>query len=154
MIDFELEPQVPSRLQMYHAVSEHMMRPISRECDEHEHVKPTKFYESMWSASAADIQVGNDKSKKSDASAGVRRPKRQSVDRAQHRGACWGDAGLYLSTPNSGLGARLFWRRGRPNRRSVLKRFREGKPKWGAMAITEPGFGSDSRGDDHGHARR
>ena len=25
-----------------------------------------------------------------------------------------------------------------------LKRFKEGKPKWGAMAITEPSFGSDS----------
>ena len=53
MIDFELEPQILSRLQMFHAVSEHMMRPISRDCDEHEHTKPTQFYESMWSASAA-----------------------------------------------------------------------------------------------------
>ena len=52
MIDFELEPQILSRLQMFHAVSEHMMRPISRDCDEHEHTKPTQFYESMWSASA------------------------------------------------------------------------------------------------------
>ncbi len=25
-----------------------------------------------------------------------------------------------------------------------MSRFRGGKPKWGAMAITEPGFGSDS----------
>ena len=67
MIDFELEPQILSRLQMYHAVSEHMMRPISRDCDEHEHTKPTQFYDSMWSASAAaDIQVGNDRSKKGD----------------------------------------------------------------------------------------
>ncbi len=48
MIDFELEPQILSRLQMFHAVAEHMMRPISRECDEHEHTKPTQFYESMW----------------------------------------------------------------------------------------------------------
>ena len=37
MIDFEFEPEIHSRLQMYHAVAEHMMRPISRDCDEHEH---------------------------------------------------------------------------------------------------------------------
>ena len=70
MIDFELEPQILSRLQMFHAVSEHMMRPISRDCDEHEHTKPTEFYDSMWQASAAaDIQVGNDRSKKADGAA-------------------------------------------------------------------------------------
>ena len=39
MIDFELEPSVINRLKMYRAVSEHMMRPISREYDEKEHDK-------------------------------------------------------------------------------------------------------------------
>ena len=67
MIDFELEPSVLNRLKMYHAVAEHMMRPISHDCDEHEHTKPTQFYEAMWSASAgADVQVGNDKSRKAE----------------------------------------------------------------------------------------
>ena len=58
---------------------------------------------------------------------------------------CWGDAGLYLSTPNSGLGGAAVMAAGTPEQKEhFLKRFKEGKPKWGAMAITEPGFGSDS----------
>ena len=146
MIDFELEPQILSRLQMYHAVSEHMMRPISRDCDEHEHTKPTQFYESMWQASAAaDIQVGNDRSKKADgaASSTPRRANLMTVLSTEE--LCWGDAGLYLSTPNSGLGGAAVMAAGTPEQKErFLKRFKEGKPKWGAMAITEPGFGSDS----------
>src|SRR5258708_36073940 len=65
MIDLELDPSVINRLKMYRAVSEHMMRPISREYDEREHEKPTQFYESIWSASAMyDVQVGDNKSAK------------------------------------------------------------------------------------------
>src|SRR5208282_184750 len=106
MIDFELEPQILSRLQMYHAVSEHMMRPISRDCDEHEHTKPTQFYESMWSASAAaDIQVGNDKSKRADPSEASTPRRGNLLTVLSTEELCWGDAGLYLSTPNSGLGS-------------------------------------------------
>ena len=147
MIDFELEPQVLSRLQMYHAVSEHMMRPISRDCDEHEHTKPTKFYESMWSASAAaDIQVGNDKGKKPDASGAAAAPRRANLlSVLSTEELCWGDAGLYLSTPNPGLGGAAVMAAGTPEQKErFLKRFKGGAPKWGAMAITEPGFGSDS----------
>ena len=91
MIDFELEPQILNRLQMFHAVSEHMMRPISRDCDEHEHTKPTQFYDSMWSASAAaDIQVGNDREQESRWRGCVGASTRQPDDRAQHRGAVLG----------------------------------------------------------------
>jgi hypothetical protein len=50
MIDFEFEPAVRAQLKTYHAVAEHMMRPISREYDEREHEKPWQFYEAMWSA--------------------------------------------------------------------------------------------------------
>ena len=146
MIDFELEPQILTRLQMYHAVSEHMMRPISRDCDEHEHTKPTQFYETMWTASAgADIQVGNDRSKKGDGAepSAPRRPNLLTVLSTEE--LCWGDAGLYLSTPNSGLGGAAVMAAGTPEQKErFLKRFKEGKPKWGAMAITEPSFGSDS----------
>ncbi|MGA7870464.1 MAG: acyl-CoA dehydrogenase family protein [Candidatus Binatus sp.] len=146
MIDFELEPQILSRLQMYHAVSEHMMRPISRDCDEHEHTKPTQFYESMWSASAAaDVQVGVDRSKKADGAAPSTPRRGNLLTVLSTEELCWGDAGLYLSTPNSGLGGAAVMAAGTPEQKErFLKRFKEGKPKWGAMAITEAGFGSDS----------
>jgi acyl-CoA dehydrogenase len=58
----------------------------------------------------------------------------------------WGDAGLYLSIPNAGLGGAAVMAAGTPEQkeRFLGKRFREGAPKWGAMAITEPHCGSDS----------
>src|SRR5258708_11478524 len=152
MIDLELDPSVINRLKMYRAVSEHMMRPISREYDEREHEKPTQFYESMWSAAAmADVQVGDNKSanKKSgdkassDADATPRLRNLYTVLSTEE--LCWGDAGLFLSIPNSGLGGAAVMAAGTPEQKErFLKRFRDGKPKWGAMAITEPGCGSDS----------
>ena len=148
MIDFELEPSVVNRLKMYRAVSEHMMRPISREYDEKEHEKPTQFYESMWSASAmAEVQVGNNKKsgdkESTDADAAPKLRNLYTVLSTEE--LCWGDAGLFLSTPNSGLGGAAVMAAGTPEQKErFLKRFRGGKPKWGAMAITEPGFGSDS----------
>ncbi len=149
MIDFEIDPNVINRLKMYRAVSEHMMRPISRECDEHEHEKPWKFYESMWSASAmADVQVGDNKADtsqdgKAKADSGPKLRNLYTVLSTEE--LCWGDAGLFLSTPNSGLGGAAVMAAGTAEQKErFLKRFREGKPKWGAMAITEPGFGSDS----------
>ena len=148
MIDFELEPSVINRLKMYRAVSEHMMRPISREYDEKEHEKPTQFYESMWSASAmADVQVGDNKKSGDKASTDAdATPKLRNLYTVlSTEELCWGDAGLFLSTPNSGLGGAAVMAAGTPEQKErFLKRFRGGKPKWGAMAITEPGFGSDS----------
>jgi acyl-CoA dehydrogenase len=53
--------------------------------------------------------------------------------------------GLYLSIPNSGLGGAAVAAAGTPEQKKrFLSRFTEGEPKWGAMAITEPGAGSDS----------
>jgi acyl-CoA dehydrogenase len=150
MIDFELEPQVVNRLKMYHAVAEQMMRPISRECDEHEHQKPTQFYETMWAASAmADFQPATDSAGKKNGGA------EQAADRGPRlrnlytvlstEELCWGDAGLFLSTPNAGLGGAAVMAAGTAQQKErFLARFKGGKPKWGAMAITEPGCGSDS----------
>src|SRR5260370_31296119 len=57
----------------------------------------------------------------------------------------WGDVGLYLSIPNAGLGGAAVMAAGTPAQKErFLKPFREGEPKWGAMAITEPSCGSDS----------
>ncbi|HYB89748.1 MAG TPA: acyl-CoA dehydrogenase family protein [Candidatus Binataceae bacterium] len=147
MIDFELEPQTITQLKMYHGVAEQMMRPISRDCDEHEHQKPWKFFETMWSASRlADLQPGRAERP----AAGAERP--QAGPRLRNLNSvmtteelCWGDAGLFLSTPNSGLGGAAVNAAGTPEQKAqFLRRFSEGKPKWGAMAITEPGCGSDS----------
>jgi acyl-CoA dehydrogenase len=57
----------------------------------------------------------------------------------------WGDAGLYLSTPGGGLGGAAIEAVGTPDQKErFLRRFSEGEPKWGAMAMTEPQAGSDT----------
>jgi acyl-CoA dehydrogenase len=144
VIDFEFEPQVVHQLKMYHTVADQMMRPISREYDEKEHEHPIQFWEKMWTAStnlgpAAREPIA---SGKEDGGA----PKLRNLYTClSTEELCWGDAGLFLSIPNPGLGGAAVAAAGTAEQKErFLRRFREGKPKWGAMAITEPGCGSDS----------
>ncbi|HKN00155.1 MAG TPA: acyl-CoA dehydrogenase family protein [Candidatus Binataceae bacterium] len=144
MIDFELEPQVVNRLKMYRMVAENVMRPISREYDEREHEEPWQFFETMWAASTLnDMQPGPEPRSEGGKPSAPRFRNLNTVTTTEE--LCWGDAGLFLSVPNSGLGGAAVMAAGTPEQKTrFLKRFSEGKPKWGAMAITEPGFGSDS----------
>src|SRR5204863_4853204 len=58
----------------------------------------------------------------------------------------WGDAGLYLSIPNPGLGGAAVQAVGTPEQKQrYLGHFYDGKPRWAAMAINEPHLGSDSK---------
>lgn len=143
MIDFELEPQVVSRLQMYHAVAENMMRPISREYDEREHEDPWQFFETMWQAQSLNDVGPAARSTGGEQQAGPKLRNLNTVITTEE--LCWGDVGLFLATPNSGLGGAAVMAAGTPEQKArFLRRFGEGKPKWGAMAITEPACGSDS----------
>jgi acyl-CoA dehydrogenase len=143
MIDFELEPQVVSRLQMYHAVAENMMRPISREYDEREHEDPWQFFEAMWQAQSLNDVGPAARSTGGEQPAGPKLRNLNTVITTEE--LCWGDVGLFLATPSSGLGGAAVMAAGTPEQKTrFLKRFGEGKPKWGAMAITEPACGSDS----------
>ena len=52
----------------------------------------------------------------------------------------WGDAGQYLCLPHPMLGGAAVDSAGTPEQRiRFLRKFTEGEPKWGAMAITEAG---------------
>jgi acyl-CoA dehydrogenase len=140
MIDFEFEPQVVKQLKTYHGVAENMMRPISREYDEREHDKPWDFIEMMWAGSKATAASGGDAPIRQDG------PRLRTLYTClSSEELCWGDAGLFVSMPNAGLGGAAVTAAGTPEQKErFLKRFAEGKPKWGAMAISEPGCGSDS----------
>ena len=142
MIDFEIDPQTQKRIDLFHAVAEQMMRPISREYDEREHEKPWDFLNAMWAASTAP---GGDPMGGGDASGQGGVKLRNVYTVATTEELCWGDAGLFLSIPNAGLGGAAVMAAGTPEQKQrFLAPFRGGKPKWGAMAITEPGCGSDS----------
>jgi acyl-CoA dehydrogenase len=136
MIDFELEPQIVNLLDVHHTSAEQVMRPISRRYDENEHEEPWQFWEASW---AISHDPANPASEQSVATA------RNLYTCLSTEELCWGDAGLFLSIPNPGLGGAAVAAAGTPEQKTrFLSRFRRGKPKWAAMAITEPGCGSDS----------
>jgi len=142
MIDFELSPGIETTRQVIHAMAEQSMRPISREFDEREHAEPAEWHQMMW------IATRNSES----AFSGSKADKKEKGISERHLASAvtieelsWGDAGLYLSIPNAGLGGAAVAAAGTPEQRKrFLARFGEGEPKWAAMAITEPGCGSDS----------
>jgi acyl-CoA dehydrogenase len=168
MIEFKLSSAIQRMQEMTHAAAEGLMRPISRQYDEQEHDKPWDFINAMWGVSRSN-PIGSSKEKdkegerKKHATAGGNGAQSQEEEefekaataaRARDRnlGMCisveelsWGDAGLYLSIPNAGLGGAAVSAAGTPEQKDrFLSRFREGEPKWAAMAITEPGCGSDT----------
>ena len=99
-----------------------------------------EFIEMMWAGAKASAANGGD---------AIRSRRRHGLRTLytclSTEELCWGDAGLFVSMPNAGLGGAAVAAAGTPAQKErFLKRFSEGKPKWGAMAITEPGCGSDS----------
>src|SRR5437764_13432816 len=141
MIDFELSEGIQMQRQMVHAVAEQAMRPIAREYDEREDEKPWDFLNMMWQVSSGNpVSAGGEKKPKGE------RAERNLAMCVSIEELSWGDAGLYLSIPNTGLGGAAVAAAGTPEQKArFLKRFTEGgKPKWAAMAITEPSCGSDS----------
>ncbi|HEY8516646.1 MAG TPA: acyl-CoA dehydrogenase family protein [Candidatus Binatia bacterium] len=143
MIDFELSPAIQNTRQMIHQLAEQVMRPISREYDEREHEKPTEFLNMMWSVSKGS-SFGNARESNSALASGS--PKEGNLAACVNiEELSWGDAGLYLTIPNAGLGGAAVMAAGTPEQKQrFLAPFKEGEPKWGAMAITEPHCGSDS----------
>jgi acyl-CoA dehydrogenase len=139
MIDFELDADLQRRMETYRMVAQQIMRPISREYDENEHARPTKFYDLLWAGRAqAGLEVGPEKGARTN-----RMRTLFTILAAEE--LSWGDVGLFLQIPNPGLGGAAVMAAGTPEQKErFLKRFSEGNPKWAAMAITEPGCGSDS----------
>src|SRR5436190_12290488 len=140
MIDFELSEAIQTQRQMVHAVAEQAMRPIAREYDEREHEKPWDFLNMMWQVSSGHpVSEGAGKKPKQE------RPERNLAMCVSIEELSWGDAGLYLSIPNTGLGGAAVAAAGTPEQKErFLARFSGGQPKLAAMAITEPGWRSDS----------
>lgn len=143
MIDFELSPKVLEQKQLIRSVAEGAMRPISREYDEREHEKPWDFLKMMWDVSGGRSMTGDNPN---ETPAEKKGPRENTLTAAiTIEELSWGDAGLYLSIPNPGLGGAAVQAAGTPEQKKrFLTPFQGGDPKWAAMAITEPHCGSDS----------
>ncbi|RMG95303.1 MAG: acyl-CoA dehydrogenase [Chloroflexi bacterium] len=145
MISFEIPEFITNELQMVKMVAEQVMRQYARYYDEHEHERPVEYIQIMWPVIREQYRQRFEKQKNGD------RPKREGPDYRVLRlimiieMLSWGDAGLYLSTPDPALGGAAVEAVGTPEQKErFLRRFTEGEPKWGAMAMTEPGAGSDT----------
>ena len=147
MIDFEMPKPIENTRNALETVAVNMMRPKSRYFDEHEHEIPWDYINFMHMAlrqmGAGSLAPSDEK--KVDAS-GKPRP-RIGYQRLAFilEILSWGDAGMYLVTPGGGLGAAAVDANGSPEQKAkFLERFNGDRPVFAAMAMTEPGAGSDT----------
>jgi len=153
MIDFELPEQIVAAQKEMHETALKHMRPIAREYDEKEHEKPWDYINFRWALTKKDVAKQLDALEQTDeerkqtmkekiAAAGGQ-PMVMTAVVGEER--AWGDAGIGLCTPGTGLGGAAINAVGTPEqKRRFFQRFTEGEPKWGAMAITEANAGSDT----------
>jgi acyl-CoA dehydrogenase len=145
MINFEIPEKITNELQMAKMVAEQVMRAKSRYYDEHEHERPVEYISLMW-------PVMREQNKRQlEKSTNGKKPARTGPGISGLRlvmlveTLSWGDAGQYLCTPDPALGGAAVYAVGTPEQKArFLTRFTEGDPKWGAMAMTEAGAGSDT----------
>jgi acyl-CoA dehydrogenase len=145
MINFSVPEKITNELQMAKMVAEQVMRAKSRYYDEHEHERPWEYINIMWPV------LREQNRRQMEKSTNGKGPKREGPGTAILRlvmlveTLSWGDAGQYLCTPDPALGGAAIQAVGTTEQKvRFLSRFTEGDPKWGAMAMTEPGAGSDT----------
>jgi acyl-CoA dehydrogenase len=145
MINLETPKKAGALINQAYQAAAEVFRPISRKYDTAEHTYPAEL--DMF---AALLDGLNSSGEGGAGAAGVRRSNDKEDKKPSNRNGanlnvvlgtiemCWGDVGLLLSMPRQGLGNAAI---GSVATDEQIKRF--GKT-WAAMAITEPGCGSDS----------
>jgi acyl-CoA dehydrogenase len=140
MINLEIPDSIRQAEAQAHMLAEHVFRPISRKYDKHEHEYPKEL--------DAFAEARRRGANASGAGTGSKKPKPEPgtvINGGNMSGVssvaqlCWGDVGLMMAMPGSGLGNAAIGAAGTPAQ----------KEKYGgcyaSMAITEPGAGSDSK---------
>jgi len=154
-IEFEIPEHILQQQQMVKYIADTTMRPYSRKLDENEHARPKEFVEALWPILSAQQGASLKKIEKQLATEvnGDAPEKKKSGKVSNHylstmhmvEMLSWGDCGIYLCLPSAALGGSAIEAVGTPEQKlRLLKRFSEGEPVWGAMAMTEPNAGSDT----------
>ena len=135
MINLELPQKLTQVQQMAQQLASGVFRPISRkydaieQCDTPEELKPVaQMMAAMSGGGKKGSGKGSDGIKNGANMMGI-----MGVE-----AMCWGDVGLMLSIPGSGLGNAAISAVGTPEQKQQYGKL------YCAMAITEPGAGSDS----------
>jgi acyl-CoA dehydrogenase len=143
-INLEVPKKFALLVNQAHQVATEVFRPISRRYDQAEHEYPKEL-----DMLASVIDGMNEGGEGGTGARGVRRDPSDDENKGNRNGtnmssvlsimeACWGDVAMVLSMPRQGLGDAAI---ASVADEEQLARF--GK-LWASMAITEPGFGSDS----------
>ncbi|SHK63794.1 acyl-CoA dehydrogenase [Desulfatibacillum alkenivorans DSM 16219] len=136
MINLELPDYLDNLKTQMKGFAEGLLRPIARKYDEAEHTYPVELdvLKGMPVMSRPKKKAGEEKPKK-----GAERKNGSNMSQAVTvESICWGDVGLMLSIPGAGLGNAAIVAVATDEQ---MERFGS---KWAAMAITEPGSGSDA----------
>jgi len=141
MIDFTLTKGQQQAREYAHQVALEEMRPLSLACDRSETI-PESFFVQMqkrfWGGAAAQARE--------QAQAEEERQNNIYSVLSQEEMA-WGDAALSTAIPGPGLAAPPILSQGTPEQQArFLGMYLDGQVRWGALALTEPGIGSDVAG--------
>lgn len=139
MINFILSKAQEAFREYAHQVAVEEMRPISLACDCSEKI-PESFFWNMqkrfWAGSAgqARMQAGEEQQE-------------NVLSMLSQEEMAWGDAALSTAIPGPGLAAPPILAQGSPEQqKKFLSIYMDGRLHWGALALTEPGIGSDVSG--------
>jgi len=141
MIDFTLTKSQQAARDYAHQVALEEMRPISLECDRTEKI-PESFFKNMqqrfWAGAAGQARM----------QAREENEKQENIlSILSQEEMAWGDAGLSTAIPGPGLAAPPILSQGTPEQQMrFLGPYMDGQLHWGALALTEPGIGSDVAG--------
>ncbi|WP_396899415.1 acyl-CoA dehydrogenase family protein [Mycolicibacterium sp.] len=145
-INLEMPRKLQAVIEKGHQGAAEMLRPISRKYDLAEHAYPVELdtlanlFEGI--SSAKTISFAGAEAFRDDANTKGEKVTINGANMSALLNALeisWGDVALLLSVPRQGLGNAAISSVATPEQLERL-----GKDVWAAMAITEPGFGSDS----------
>jgi acyl-CoA dehydrogenase len=141
MIDFTLSKSQQAAREYAHQVALEEMRPISLQCDQTEEI-PEAFFWNMqkrfWAGAAGQARR---QAEQEDEKQG------NVLSVISQEEMAWGDAALSTAIPGPGLAAPPILSQGTPEQQmKFLGPYMDGKLHWGALALTEPGIGSDVAG--------
>ncbi|MCK5874278.1 MAG: acyl-CoA dehydrogenase family protein [Alcanivoracaceae bacterium] len=138
MINLELPKKMLMVQQMSHQLASTVFRPISRKYDKIEHCDtPAELRSVAQMIAAVRPSQNKGKDKEQGAEDGIKNGANLTGIVGMEE-MCWGDVGLMLSIPGTGLGNAAVMAVGTPEQKEQFGKL------YCAMAITEPGAGSDS----------
>ena len=142
-MDLSLDSESRQRLALLRGLGKERLRPLGLEADRKGEPIPPEhpFFQQLVDMGVVSA-LGIEPEKRAGERPAERRASRTAVLFGEE--ASYWDRGVAVSFPGPGLGGPPLFKMGTPEQKKrFLAVFSDGKPHWGAFAMTEPGAGSD-----------